>query len=119
MVAAEYRPLSHKERELIACFWNTGRPARQISSLSWTPWGREVVAAADAPALSSTFLWMRHSSLYRKPWMRPSWADLGDEDVGLRLSAGGGVLSGLEVYTFGEVNHPSSLPEISTLRPWS
>jgi hypothetical protein len=43
----------------------------------------------------------------------------GDDEVGLMLTAGSGVLSGLEVYTFGEVDHPFDLPAINTLRPAS
>lgn len=31
------------------------------------------------------------------------------------LTAGFGVLSGLEVYTFGEIDHPFELPAVETL----
>jgi hypothetical protein len=41
----------------------------------------------------------------------------GEDEVGLMLTAGSGVLSELEFYTFGEVNHPFDLPAINTLRP--
>jgi hypothetical protein len=40
----------------------------------------------------------------------------GEDEVGLMLTAGSGVLSELEVYTFGEVDHPFDLPAIDTLR---
>jgi hypothetical protein len=43
----------------------------------------------------------------------------GEDEVGLMLIAGSGVLSGLEVYTFGEIDHPFDLPAINTLRPAS
>jgi hypothetical protein len=43
----------------------------------------------------------------------------GDDQVGLMLTAGSGVLSGLEVYTFDGVDHPFDLPAINTLRPAS
>ena len=39
----------------------------------------------------------------------------GEDEVGLTLTAGSGVLSGLEVYTFGEVDHPFDLPTIKHL----
>ena len=38
-------------------------------------------------------------------------------EVGLMLIAGGGVLSELEVYTFGESDGPFGLPDIGTLQP--
>jgi hypothetical protein len=41
----------------------------------------------------------------------------GEDEVGLMLTAGSGVLSELEFYTFGEVYHPFDLPAINTLRP--
>jgi hypothetical protein len=40
----------------------------------------------------------------------------GEDEVGLMLTAGSGVLSELEVYTFAEVDHPFDLPAINTLR---
>jgi hypothetical protein len=43
----------------------------------------------------------------------------GEDEVGLMLTAGSGVLSGLEVYTFDGVDHPFDLPAINTLRPAS
>ena len=38
-------------------------------------------------------------------------------EVGLMLIAGGGVLSELEVYTFGDSDGPFGLPDIATLKP--
>jgi hypothetical protein len=40
----------------------------------------------------------------------------GEDEVGLMLTAGFGVLSELAIYTFGEVDHPFDLPAIDTLR---
>jgi hypothetical protein len=40
----------------------------------------------------------------------------GMDEVGLILGAGFGVLSQLEIYTFGEIDYPFDLPDIDTLR---
>ncbi len=52
--------------------------------------------------------------------MRASFTGTADAyEVGLTLVAGSGVLSELEVYTFGGNDGPFGLPELETLKPFA
>jgi hypothetical protein len=42
----------------------------------------------------------------------------GEVSVGLFLLTGGGVLSELEVFSFGGVDHPFGLPDVNKLQPF-
>ena len=119
MEAAEYRPLSDKERELLVWLLEHGPinatnflPQLGIiearSSCSCGCPSIEFSVPVDSPFVDSP-QGMRAHFLGRS----------GEDEVGLMLTAGSGVLSGLEVYTFGEVDHPFDLPAINTLRPAS
>ena len=119
MEAAEYRPLSDKERELLAWLLEHGPPGAAnflpqldiMEARSSCPCGCpsvEFSVPVDAPFISLPQA-MEARFLGRS----------GDDEVGLMLSAGSGLLSELEIYTFGGIDHPFGLPEISTLRPWS
>jgi hypothetical protein len=116
MEAADYRPLSDKERELLVWLLEHGPidatnflPQMGIiearSSCSCGCPSIEFSLPVDSPFIDSP-QGMRANFLGRS----------GEDEVGLTLTAGGGVLSELEVYTFGEVDHPFALPTINTLR---
>jgi hypothetical protein len=117
MEAADYRPLSSKERELLVWLLEHGPlnatnllPQLGIiearGSCSCGCPSIEFRVPVDSPFIASP-QGMRAYFLGRS----------GEDEVGLMLNAGSGVLSGLEVYTFGEVDHPFDLPAINTLRP--
>ena len=119
MEAGEYRPLSDKEHELLVWLLEHGPtnatnflPQLGIiearSSCSCGCPSIEFSVPVDSPFIDSP-QGMRACFLGRS----------GEDEVGLMLTAGSGVLSGLEVYTFGEVDHPFDLPATNTLRPAS
>jgi hypothetical protein len=119
MEAADYRPLSDKEHELLVWLLEHGPinatnflPQLGIiearSSCSCGCPSIEFSVPVDSPFIDSPQAMTAHF-LGRS----------GENEVGLMLTAGGGVLSELDVYTFGEVDHPFHLPAIDTMRPAS
>ena len=119
MEAADYRPLSNKERELLVWLLEHGPinatnflPQLGIiearSSCSCGCPSIEFSVPVDSPFIDSP-QGMRAYFLGRS----------GVDEVGLMLTAGNGVLSELEIYTFGEFDHPFDLPAVNTLRPAS
>ena len=119
MEATGYRPLSDKERGLLVWLLEHGPtdatnflPQLEImevrSSCRCGCPSIEFSVPVDSPSIAYP-QGMRAYFLGRS----------GEDEVGLMLSAGSGVLSELEVYTFGEVDYPFDLPDIRTLRPVS
>jgi len=119
MEPADYRPLTNKERELLVWLLEHGPinatnflPQLDIiearSSCSCGCPSIEFSATVDSPFIDSP-QGMRAYFLGRS----------GEDEVGLMLTAGSGVLSELEIYTFSEVDRPFDLPALNTLRPAS
>lgn len=119
MEAADYRPLSGKERELLVWLLEHGPidAANFLPQLSIT----EARSSCRCGCPSIEFSVPMDSPFIASPQgMEAHFSGRsGDDEVGLLLTAGSGVLSELEVYTFGAVDHPFDLPAINTLRPAS
>ena len=116
MEAADYRPLSDKEHELLVWLlehgpMNAANFLPQLGIIEARSSCRcgcpsiEFSVPVDSPFIDSP-QGIRAFFLGRS----------GEDEVGLMLTAGSGVLSELEVYTFAEVDHPFDLPAINTLR---
>jgi hypothetical protein len=114
MEAADYRPLSDKERELLVWLLEHG----PIDATNFLPQLGIIEACSSCSCPSIEFSVPADSSFIDSPQgMRAHFLGRsGEDEVGLMLTAGSGVLSELEVYTFGEVDHPFDLPAIDTLR---
>jgi hypothetical protein len=115
--AGEYRPLSDKEHELLVWLLEHG-PINATNFLSQL----EVLEARSSCRCgcpSIAFNVPLDSPFIDSPQgMRAYFLGRsGEDEVGLTLTAGFGVLSELEIYTFGEVDRPVDLPAIDTLRP--
>lgn len=119
MEVTDYRPLTDKERTLLAWLLEHGPihatnflPQLAIiearSSCSCGCPSIEFSVPVDSPFIDSPQAMRAHFV-----------GRLGDDEVGLMLAAGNGVLSELEVSIFGEVDHPFDLPAIDTLQPAS
>jgi len=116
MNTAEYRPLTVEERDLLVWLLEHGGPeARnflpQLEVIQARPScgcgcpSIEFIVPIDAPYIHLTDGISGHFA-----------GRSADRDVGLILFAGSGVLSELEVFTFGGIDHPFGLPNIETLR---
>lgn len=118
MASRDFRPLHDQERELIVWLLeHSPTDARYflpqldvISARSSCDCGCPSIGFSvpvDAPYIETPVA------------MRADFTGIVDGlEVGLMLTAGGGVLSELEVYTFGGNDSPFGLPALETLKPW-
>jgi hypothetical protein len=117
MEANDYRPLGDKEKELLVWLLEHGPTdaTNFLPQLEIT--GARSSCRCGCPSIE--FSIPVDSQFIDSPQgMRAHFLGRsGDDEVGLMLTARAGVLSGLEVYTFGYVDHPFDLPAIDTLRP--
>jgi hypothetical protein len=116
MEAADYRPLSDKERELLVWLLEHG----PINATNFLP-QLEIMEARSSCRCGCPSI--EFSVPLNAPFIDSPGAITacflgrsGDDEVGLILTAGFGVLSGLEVYTMGAVDYPFDLPAMNTLR---
>ncbi len=116
MEGSEYRPLSIREREVLVWLLNHGTeeatnflPLLDLlearSSCTCGCPSLEFSVPVDAPFISSP----QGMRLFAE-------GHTGTDEVGVMLTAGSGVLSDLEVYTYGGVDHAFGLPLLHTLR---
>jgi hypothetical protein len=116
MEMGEYRPLNDRERELLVWLLDHGPP----DATNFLP-QLDVIEARSSCRCGCPSIEFRvpvDSPFIHSPQgMRVNaLGQSGKDDVGVMLTAGSGVLSQLEVYTFGEVDHPFGLPSLDTLR---
>jgi hypothetical protein len=116
MENSEYRPLSDREREVLLWLLEHGPedatnflPQLDLvearSSCSCGCPSIEFSVPVDAPFIHSP----QGMRLFAE-------GHTGTDEVGIMLTAGSGVLSDLEVYTYGGVDHAFGLPLLDTLR---
>jgi hypothetical protein len=119
MAGGSYRPLTKQERELLAWLLENGpTDARNYLPLL------DVISArssCDCGCPSIEFSVPLDAPFIEVPMgMRLDFTGTADGyEVGLMLVAGSGVLSELEVYTFGGNDGPFALPRLDTLKPFA
>jgi len=116
METPDYRPLRPGEREVLIWLLEHG----PVNATNFIP-QLEVIEARSSCRCGCPSI--EFSVPVDSPFIDPpqgmrinAVGQSGDDEVGLMLTAGSGVLSQLEVYTFGEVDHPFDLPPLATLR---
>lgn len=116
MESPEYRPLSDREREVLVWLLNHGPEGASSflpqldfvearSSCSCGCPSIDFSLPVDAPFDHS----LQGMRLFAE-------GHTGTDEVGIMLTVGSGVLSDLEVYTYGGVDHAFGLPLLDTLR---
>jgi hypothetical protein len=115
METSEYRPLTPSERDLIVWMLEHGPDG----ATNFIPQLDDLIARSSCSCgcPSIEFSVPLESPYIPQPLgFRICCSGNSDGyDVGLMLTAGSGVLSQLDVYTFGEIDHPFNLPSLRTL----
>lgn len=116
METPEYRPLSKKERAVLIWLLEHG-PTDAINFIPQL----DVIEARSSCSCgcpSIEFNVPIDSPYIESPQGMRFFAagNTGTDEVGVMLTAGSGVLSNLEVYTWGGVDHSFDLPLLETLR---
>jgi hypothetical protein len=118
MAAGNYRPLTVREHEVLVwllehCPTDARNFLRQLDLIS-------ARSSCDSGCPSIEFSVPVDATYIDAPMgMRADFKGTADGyELGLTLVAGSGVLSELEVYTFGGNDGPFGLPELETLKPF-
>lgn len=112
---SDYRPLTAEERDVIAWMLEHGPP----EATNFIPQIPDITARSSCTCgcPSIEFNVPLESPYIELPLgFRICCSGVSEgHRVGMMLTAGNGVLSGLEVYTSGEIDHPFGLPDTASL----